>query len=61
MDWPMIWQDNPDIIEPGMVFFIHMILLDDKTGLTMSLGETSIVTSTGPERVNYAPMELVVN
>ncbi len=33
----------------------------DKTGLTMSLGETSIVTSTGPERVNHAPMELVVN
>ncbi len=61
MDWPMIWQDNPDIIEPGMVFFIHMILLDDKMGLTMSLGETSIVTSTGPERVNHAPMELVVN
>ncbi len=57
----MIWQDNPDIIQSGMVFFIHMILLDDRTGLTMSLGETSIVTSTGSERVNHAPMELVVN
>ena len=33
----------------------------DKMGMTMSLGETSIVTSTGPERVNHAPMELVVN
>lgn len=61
MDWPMIWQDNPDIIRAGMVFFIHMILLDDKTGLTMSLGETSIVTDSGCQRVNHAPMDLVIN
>ena len=61
MDWPMIWRDHPGIIESGMVFFIHMILLDDKTGLTMSLGETSIVTDSGNERVNHAPMELIIN
>ena len=27
-----------------MVFFLHMILLDDRTGLSMCLGETAIVT-----------------
>ncbi len=61
MDWPMIWQDHPDCIEKGMVFFIHMILLDDRTGLTMTLGETSIVGAGECEPVNHAPRELVVN
>jgi Xaa-Pro dipeptidase len=61
MDWPMIWKDHPDIIQKGMVFFMHMILLDDKTGLTMSLGETSIVTEGDCEPVNHAPEQLVIN
>ncbi|MGI9415377.1 MAG: M24 family metallopeptidase, partial [Hyphomicrobiales bacterium] len=61
MDWPMIWKDHPDVLEPGMVFFLHMILLDGDSGLTVSLGETSIVTEGAPERVNHAPRELVVN
>ena len=57
----MIWKDHPDVIEAGMVFFMHMILLDDTTGLTMSLGETAIVTDGDCEPVNHAPRELVVN
>ncbi|MEM8687308.1 MAG: Xaa-Pro peptidase family protein [Pseudomonadota bacterium] len=61
MDWPMIWADHPDVLEPGMVFFLHMILLDDRTGLTMSLGDTSIVTDGACEPVTHAPEELVVN
>ena len=61
MDWPMIWKDHPDVLEPGMVFFLHMILLDGDSGLTVSLGETSIVTDGAPEPVNHAPRELVVN
>lgn len=61
MDWPMIWADHPDVLEPGMVFFLHMILLDDRTGLTMSLGDTSIVTEGACEPVTHAPAELVVN
>jgi len=61
MDWPMMWADNPQVIEPGMVFFMHMILLDDRTGVSMSLGETAIVTRGKCERVNHAPRKLVVN
>lgn len=61
MDWPMLWTGNPDVIEEGMVFFMHMILLDDTTNLTMSLGETAIVTSSSCEPVCHAPSELVVN
>ncbi|MFT5113200.1 MAG: Xaa-Pro dipeptidase [Parasphingorhabdus sp.] len=61
MDWPMIWKDHPDVLQPGMVFFMHMILLDDTTGLTMTLGETNIVTEGTCEAVNHAPTVLVVN
>ena len=61
MDWPMIWKDNPQVLAAGMVFFIHIILLDDTTGLSMSLAETGIVTPDGFEPVTHAPRELVVN
>lgn len=61
MDWPMIWKDQPDVLEPGMVFFMHMILLDGETGLAASLGETAIVTDGACEKVNHAPRDLVVN
>jgi len=59
MDWPMIWADNPQVLEPGMVFFMHMILLDDSTGLSMSLGETAIVTQGDCERVNHMPRGVI--
>jgi len=61
MDEPMIYADHPQVLAPGMVFFIHMILLDSRTGLSMSLGETSIITRRGAERVTHAPRELVAN
>ena len=61
MDWPMFYTGNPQVIEPDMVFFLHMIILDSDTGLAMSIGETSIVTEYGCEQVSHAPTELVVN
>ena len=59
MDWPMIWADNPQVLEPGMVFFMHMILLDDSPGLSMCLGETAIVTQGDCERVNHMPRSVI--
>jgi Xaa-Pro dipeptidase len=61
MDWPMIYAGNPQVLEPGMVFFVHMILLGRRSGLSMSLGETSIVTPRGAEPVTHAPLELVTS
>lgn len=61
MDWPMFWTGNPQVLAPGMVFFMHMIMLDQKTGLAMHLGETAIVTEGACEPVNHAPRELVAN
>jgi Xaa-Pro dipeptidase len=61
VDWPMIYRDNPQVLEPGMVLFMHMILLDKEAGLAMHLGETAIVTPGASEPVTHAPRELVVN
>jgi Xaa-Pro dipeptidase len=61
MDWPMCWHGNPQVLAPGMVFFLHMILLDGRTGLSMSLGETAIVTQGAADLVNHAPRQPVVN
>ena len=61
MDEPMIYADNDQVLAPGMVFFIHMILLNSRTGLSMCLGETSIVTRRGAEQVTHAPRRLIVN
>ena len=60
MDWPMLWTGNPQVIEAGMVFFLHMILLDKKSGSSMCIGETAIVTDNECERVNHIPREVIV-
>ena len=63
-DWmdvpPMIFTGNPLIIKPGMVFFMHMILMDSKAQLAMNLGETYLVTETGNERLGKQKLDLVV-
>ena len=46
----MGYAGNPAPVLPGMVVFLHMILLDDETGLAMCLGETFIVTDATPEQ-----------
>jgi Xaa-Pro dipeptidase len=60
MEMPMMYRDNPTVIEKNMVLFTHMILSDFDTGLTMSLGETSIVTEGKPEVITHVPREPIV-
>ena len=60
MDWPMLYTENPYIIQPGNVFFMHMILMDSEAQLAMNLGETYLVTETGNERLGKQKLELVV-
>ncbi len=61
MDYPMIQRGDPLPLEPNMVFFMHMILLDQRTGLGMSLGETALITDGPCERLSHAPSRLIVN
>ncbi|MBM3531521.1 MAG: aminopeptidase P family protein [Alphaproteobacteria bacterium] len=60
MDWPMLYTGNPVIAEPGMVFFIHMILMDSTSGLAMTLGRTSLVGERGSEPLSKASLEPLV-
>src|SRR5918912_2393229 len=51
MDWPMFYEGNPWVVEPGMVVFAHMILMDSETETALCLGRTSIVTPGGAEPI----------
>jgi Xaa-Pro dipeptidase len=57
MDWPMFWTGNPQVIGPGMVFFLHMMLFDRASATSMCIGETAIVGEHGCERVTHVPRE----
>ncbi|HET6468027.1 MAG TPA: M24 family metallopeptidase, partial [Geminicoccaceae bacterium] len=60
MDWPMFYAGNPVVMAPGMVFFLHMILMDSDSGQAMTLGRTSLVTEGAPEALSRASLDLVV-
>jgi len=59
MDWPMLYTENPYIIQPGNVFFMHMILMDSENQLAMNLGETYLVKQLGNERLGKKKLELI--
>jgi Xaa-Pro dipeptidase len=60
MDWPMFFHGNPVQLAPGMVFFLHMILMDSEAGAAMTLGRTSLITERGSEPLSAAAQGLVV-
>ena len=60
MDWPMLYTGNPYVIQPGNVFFMHMILMDSDNQLAMNLGETYLVTKDGNERLGKQKLDLIV-
>ena len=59
MDWPMLYAGNPVEMRPGMVFFIHIIIVNSDTGLAQTLGRTNIVTQADPECLSQAPLGLI--
>jgi Xaa-Pro dipeptidase len=61
MDWPMIFQGNPVVVEPNMVIFLHMILLDWEHKLAMAIGDTVLIKSNGCETLSAMGTGLVVN
>ena len=61
MDWPMIFRDNPTVVQPNMVIFMHMILLDWDRRLAMSVGDTVLITANGCETLTRMGTDLVVN
>ena len=59
MDWPMFYRANPAPIQPGMVLFLHMILLDSATGVAMCPGYTVLTTDGEPEILSRLSLDLV--
>src|SRR3712207_8088706 len=54
MDWPMFYEGNPWVIEPGMVFFAHMILMDSETETALCLDRKSTRLNSSHANISYA-------
>lgn len=57
---PMLYAGNPMPAAPGMVLFLHAILIDRQAGYAMSAGHTVIVTGDGREVLSRAPLEYIL-
>ncbi|WGD31961.1 Xaa-Pro peptidase family protein [Ancylobacter sp. WKF20] len=61
MDPPMFYAGHDWVLEPGMVMFAHMILMDSDSGSAMCLGRTFLIGVNGNECLTDAPLDLIVN
>lgn len=59
MDWPMFYHGNPIVAAPGMTFFIHIIVFDEKSGLAVTTGHTVEVKGNGSVPLSAAPLDLL--
>lgn len=57
---PMLYVGNPLPAQPGMVLFLHAILIDRSKGFAMSAGHTVIITDKGCEVLSRAPLEYCI-
>jgi len=57
---PMLYSGNPLPARPGMVLFLHAILIDAPNNLAMSLGHTIAITEQGAEVLSRLKPEYIV-
>ncbi len=57
---PMLYSGNPLVARPGMVLFLHAILIDAPQELAMSLGHTIVIGETGAEVLSKQTPEYTV-
>ena len=60
MDWPMFYTDNRVVIEPDMVYFLHMILFDADQSLAMTLGETVRTTQDDCHQLSRHNLDMIL-
>jgi Xaa-Pro dipeptidase len=60
MVWQMFYVKNDWVMEPGMVMFAHMILMDSETETAMCLGRTYLVGEKGAEPLNGHDLGLIL-
>ena len=56
----MIYSGNPTPARPGMILFLHAILVDAPANLAMSLGHTIVITDTGSVALSRLTPEYTV-
>lgn len=59
MDTFMFYEGNPQRIEPNMVLFLHMILMDSDSNTSMCVGRTSVVSESGTEPITGRDIEML--
>ncbi|MDP3761189.1 MAG: Xaa-Pro peptidase family protein [Ramlibacter sp.] len=58
MDYPpMLYADNPMLAVPGMVFFLHAVISDEKNESAMALGHSILITDSGCEVLSKLKLE----
>ena len=55
----MIHSGNAMEIRPGMILFLHAILIDSPRNLAMSAGYTVLTREGAPEILSRVPLELI--
>ncbi len=55
---PMIYSGNPLVMQPGMVFFVHIMVPDSVAGVAAGLGRTFIITERAAETLSALPFRL---
>ena len=56
----MAYAGQSYLSRPGNVFFLHMILFDEPSGLAMTLARTSLVTDAGAAPLSAAPLDPIL-
>ena len=56
---PMIYAGNPLILEPGMVFFPHVMLGDLKSRNAVGVGNTVLITESGFDSLSRHDLDLI--
>ena len=59
MEREMFRKGAATLLQPGMVMFIHIILVDGDSGTAMTTGRTSIVTGTGSENLSRHSLDMI--
>ena len=60
MDWPMMYKNNPVIIEENQIYFMHMILMHSETQTAMNIGETYLIEKNNPKRLGKLKLDLII-
>jgi Xaa-Pro dipeptidase len=55
---PMIYSGNPLIMQPNMVFFVHIMVPDSVSGVAAGLGRSFVITDGAPENLSAIPSQL---